>query len=104
MRRPRQVAIRSRRNVRRYTDEPLPPDHLDQILEAGRRAPSSRNWQPWDFVVVTDRDQLTRLAQVWQYAGHVAQSAATIALSRPNLPTSSTETRGSTTSVRRRWP
>ena len=53
-------AIRSRRNVRRYTAEPLPPDHLDQILEAGRRAPSSRNWQPWDFVVVTDRDQLTR--------------------------------------------
>ena len=73
-------AIRSRRNVRRFTAEPLPPDHLDQILEAGRRAPSSRNWQPWDFVVVTDRDQLTRLAQVWQYAGHVAQSAATIAL------------------------
>lgn len=73
-------AIRSRRNVRRFSADPLPPDHLDQILEAGRRAPSSRNWQPWDFVVVTDRDQLTRLAQVWQHAGHVAQSAATIAL------------------------
>jgi nitroreductase len=73
-------AIRSRRNVRRYTTEPLPWDHLDQILEAGRRAPSSRNWQPWDFVVITDRDRLTQLAQVWQHAGHVAQSAATIAL------------------------
>ena len=73
-------AIRSRRNVRRYSEEPLPPDHLDQLLEAGRRAPSSRNWQPWDFVVVTDRDQLTQLAKVCQYAGHVAQSAATIAL------------------------
>jgi nitroreductase len=73
-------AIRSRRNVRRYTAEPVPSDHLDQILEAGRRAPSSRNWQPWDFVVVTDRDRLTQLAKVWQYAGHVAQSAATIAL------------------------
>ncbi len=73
-------AIRSRRNVRQYTAESLPPDHVDQILEAGRLAPSSRNWQPWDFVVVTDRDQLTQLAQVFQYAGHVAQSAATIAL------------------------
>jgi nitroreductase len=73
-------AIRSRRNVRRYTAETLPPDHLDQILEAGRRAPSSRNWQPWDFVVVTDRERLTRLSAVWQYARHVAESAATIAL------------------------
>ena len=73
-------AIRSRRNVRNYTAEPLPPEHLDQILEAGRRAPSSRNWQPWDFVVISDRDRLTQLAQVWQYAGHVARSAATIAL------------------------
>ena len=76
-------AIRSRRNVRRYTATPLPPADLDQILEAGRRAPSSRNWQPWDFVVVTDRDRLTQLAEVWQYAGHVAQSAATIALVAP---------------------
>jgi nitroreductase len=73
-------AIRSRRNVRRYSAEPLPPDHLDQILDAGRRAPSSRNWQPWDFVVVTDRDRLVKLAGVWQHAGHVAESAATIAL------------------------
>jgi nitroreductase len=73
-------AIRSRRNVRSYTADPLPPDHLEQILEAGRRAPSSRNWQPWDFVVVTDRQQLTALADVWRYAGHVAESAATIAL------------------------
>jgi nitroreductase len=73
-------AIRSRRNVRRYSAVPLPPDHLDQILDAGRRAPSSRNWQPWDFVVVTDRGRLTQLAKVWQYAAHVAQSVATIAL------------------------
>ena len=73
-------AITSRRNVREFADRAIPHDDLDRILEAGRRTPSSRNWQPWDFVVVTDRDQLTRLAKVWQYAGHVAQSAATIAV------------------------
>lgn len=73
-------AIRSRRNVRQYTGEPLAAEALDQILEAGRRAPSSQNWQPWDFVVVTDRDQLGELAKVWMGAGHVARSAATIAL------------------------
>jgi nitroreductase len=73
-------AIRARRNVRQYTDQPIARKDLERILEAGRRAPSSMNWQPWDFVVVTDRDQLIELAKVWQGAGHVARSAATIAL------------------------
>jgi nitroreductase len=77
-------AIRSRRNVREFEHRPLPSEHLDRILEAGRRAPSSRNWQPWDFVVVTDRGQLKELAKVWQGAGHVAGSAATIAIVVPH--------------------
>lgn len=73
-------AIRSRRNVREYADRPIPDEDLDRILEAGRRAPSSRNWQPWDFVVVTDRRQLQELSEVWRAAKHVARSAATVAL------------------------
>src|SRR5690554_201305 len=79
-------AIRSRRNVRQYADRPIPDAALEQILEAGRRTPSARNWQPWDFVVVTDRDQLARLSKVWQGARHVATSAATIALVGPEDP------------------
>jgi nitroreductase len=78
-------AIRSRRNVRNYADRAIPGEHLERILEAGRRSPSSQNWQPWDFVVVTDREELTELAKVWQGAGHVAASAATIALIAPVL-------------------
>jgi nitroreductase len=73
-------AIQARRNVRNFADRPIPDEDLDRILEAGRRAPSSRNWQPWDFVVVTDREQLRELAKVWRGAGHVAESAATVAL------------------------
>jgi len=76
-------AIKARRNVREFEDRPLPEEHLERVLEAGRRAPSSRNWQPWDFVVVSDREQLKELAKVWQGAGHVAHSAATIALVLP---------------------
>lgn len=75
--------ITSRRNVRAYTDDAIPGDDLDQILEAARRTPSSRNEQRWDFVVCTDRDQLRRLSRVWQGAGHVARSAATIAIVAP---------------------
>lgn len=77
-------AIRARRNVRRYARGAIPPEHLERILEAGRRAPSSMNQQAWDFVVVTERERLRELARVWRYAEHVAGSAATIALVLPH--------------------
>ena len=76
-------AIRARRDVRQYTDQPLTREQLERILEAGRRSPSSSNWQPWDFVVVTDRAELADLSKVWSHAGHVADSAATVALVAP---------------------
>jgi nitroreductase len=76
-------AIRARRDVRQYTDRPLAREQLERILEAGRRSPSSSNWQPWDFVAVTDRAQLVDLSKVWAHAGHVAVSAATVALVAP---------------------
>jgi nitroreductase len=56
---------------------------VDQILEAGRRSPSSRNWQPWDFVVVTAPERLAELSQVSPGAGYVARAAAAIALIAP---------------------
>jgi nitroreductase len=76
-------AIRARRAVRSFSDQPIEAKDLDQILEAGRRAPSSMNEQRWDFVVVTGRPQLEHLSEVWQYGKHVARSAATIALVTP---------------------
>jgi len=76
-------ALRARRNVRAFADRPLAQADLDRILEAGRRAPSANNWQPWDFVVVTDRDQLARLAGVWRGAGHVAGAQAAIVVVAP---------------------
>jgi nitroreductase len=76
-------AIRSRRNVRSYGKGAIAPQDLDRILEAARRTPSAGNQQAWDFVVCTDREQLTQLARVWRAARHVASSAATIALVAP---------------------
>ena len=76
-------AICSRRNVRTYDERPIDEAALQRILEAARRAPSSRNQQAWDFVVVTDRDRLRELSKVWRYAEHVASSAATVALVAP---------------------
>jgi nitroreductase len=78
-------AIRARRNVRQFTEQPIPEADLERILEAGRLAPSAKNWQPWDFVLVTDRGQLRRLAEVWWGGRHVAGAAAAIALVLPVL-------------------
>jgi nitroreductase len=76
-------AITARRNVRSFADRPVPAADLDQILEAGRRAPSSRNWQPWDFVLVTDPGQLSELAKAGPGAGHLAGAAAAIVVIGP---------------------
>ncbi len=56
-------AIMERRSVRRYRREPVPSEHLQQILEAARQAPSAGNRQPWHLVVVRDPEQKRRLAQ-----------------------------------------
>ncbi len=82
-------AITSRRNVRDYNAQTISEPDLARILEAGRRTPSAMNRQPWDFVVSTDRDQLTELAKCWQGAGHVARSAATITVVTPVTDTAS---------------
>src|SRR5437763_16402005 len=76
-------AVRARRNVRSFTDKAIADNDLDQVLEAGRRAPSASNTQPWDFVVVTERGDLSELALAWRGAGHIARSAATIVILPP---------------------
>ena len=53
-------AIRARRNVRTYQAHPVPTATLDRIAEAGWRAPSASNRQHWEFIIVTDPDQLRR--------------------------------------------
>jgi len=76
-------AIRARRNVRSYTPEPIPDADLERIAEAGRRAPSGGNRQHWDFILVTDPEQLKALSTVWRGAGHIAGAAAAFALVIP---------------------
>ncbi|MCV7074994.1 nitroreductase family protein [Mycobacterium szulgai] len=79
-------AICARRNVRQYRSEQVSAADLNRIAEAGWRAPSAKNRQPWDFVIVTDRDQLQELSTVWIGAGHIASAAAAIALVVPVPP------------------
>ncbi len=68
----------SKRDLRTFTDQPIDPDALRRILEAGRRSGSARNRQPWQFVAVTERDLLRRLAACGRFAAHLASSAAAV--------------------------
>jgi nitroreductase len=54
--------ITKRRSIRRYADRPVEPEKIEQLVEAALRAPSGRDLRPWEFVVVTDKDLIGRLA------------------------------------------
>ncbi len=53
--------MRDRYSCRKFTDEPVPDEALQTILEAGRIAPSACNNQPWRFVVLQGEDGLAKV-------------------------------------------
>jgi nitroreductase len=67
-------AIRKRRSVRKYTGDPIPREDLETIVDAGRLAATGSNKQPWDFIVVTEREMIEQLkvaAQWMENAGAI---------------------------------
>jgi nitroreductase len=77
-------AIATLRVVRRFSDRPVDDAAVRTIVDAGRRAGSSKNLQRWDFVVVRDRSRLGELAAVGTGAGHLAGATVAIALITPD--------------------
>ncbi len=72
--------IRTKRAVRQFTNEPLPDEAIHSILNAGRRAQSSKNTQPWHFIAIRNRETLRQLSQCGAYAGHLAGASFAVAL------------------------
>ncbi|MDR7465629.1 MAG: nitroreductase family protein [Armatimonadota bacterium] len=72
--------IRSKREVRSFLAAKVPRETIVQILEAGRWSGSSRNRQPWHFVVVTERQGLKQLARCGRFAAHLADAAFAVAV------------------------
>jgi nitroreductase len=54
---------RKRRSIRRFQDRPVEKEKIDTIIEAALRSPSSRGFNPWELVVVTDRAKIAKLAE-----------------------------------------
>jgi nitroreductase len=76
--------ISTQRAIREFDDRPIPEEDLIRIVQAGRRAPSSKNEQPRSFIVCTERDHLRELSTVGDYAQHIAGAAAAIAIVTPD--------------------
>jgi len=69
-------ALRTRRSIRRYTDQSISPEHLDLLREALLRSPTSRGINPWEFVFVADGDTLRDLSRSKQHGSSFLTGAA----------------------------
>lgn len=78
------TAIRTKRAVRQFAEQPLPDDAIHTILNAGRRAQSSKNMQAWHFIAIQDKATLKALSECGDFAGHLAGAALGVALLTPN--------------------
>ena len=72
--------VRTRRAVREYKAKPVPDDVILRIVEAGRLAPSSKNSQPWHYIIVKDRANLVKLSTLTPTGSHIAHAAMAIAV------------------------
>jgi nitroreductase len=72
--------LRSQRQTREFTNEPIPDEALHDILQVARWTGSAMNKQPWEFVVVRDRATLRALAEAYPNAGHIARAAVAIVI------------------------
>lgn len=70
--------IHNRKSVRQYTDEPVSEEHIEILLKAAMAAPSAVNFQPWRFVVVTERAELDAMAEVLPFARMLKQAPLAI--------------------------
>jgi len=77
-------AIRMKRAVRKFQEKLLPEDIIHVILNAGRRAQSSKNSQPWQFIAIQDKATLKALSECGTWAGHLAGAALGVAILTPD--------------------
>lgn len=70
--------IFTRRSVRKYLDKSVENDKMQQMLAAAMQAPSAANQQPWNFIVVQNRQRLMQLSEYSPYARMMAKAGAAI--------------------------
>ncbi|MFQ6011791.1 MAG: nitroreductase family protein [Nitrososphaerales archaeon] len=72
--------IRKKRDIRTYREEEIPLPVLLKILDAGRLSGSAMNKQPWNFVLIRDKEQLKKIAHLSPTGPYIENAAAAIAI------------------------
>ncbi len=73
-------ALEKRRSIREYKNKPIPRETLEKIVDAARFAPTARNVQPWEFIIITQPETLKKIADLAENARFLAQACAGIAV------------------------
>jgi len=73
-------AIKKRISVREYADKPLEKEKLEKMVDAGRLAPTARGEEPWEFIVVTDKEKIKELGNITDHGKFLADARAAIAV------------------------
>jgi nitroreductase len=73
-------AFKNRISVREYSDKPIEMEKLEKMVDTGRLAPTARNEQPWEFIVVTQKEKIKELANITDHGKFMAGAAAAIVI------------------------
>jgi nitroreductase len=76
--------IISRRSIRKYTSETVSEKEIELLLKAASHAPSANNYQPWHFIVITDRIIIDKLSVIHPYAKMLIQAPLAILICGDN--------------------
>ena len=68
--------VEKRRSIRRYQEKPVEAEKVDMLVETALRSPSSRGFNPWEFVIVNDRDLLERLSKAKPHGASFLKNAS----------------------------
>jgi nitroreductase len=77
-------AIQTKRAIREFNNQPLDKKTVITIINAGRRAQSAKNMQPWHFIAIENKDTLKSLSQLGSWASHLASAALAVAIITPS--------------------
>ena len=67
--------VQKRRSIRQYIEKPVEKEKIELLIEAALRSPSSRGFNPWEFIVVTDRDLLAKLSKAKTHGASFLKNA-----------------------------
>lgn len=72
--------LKGRRSIRSFQNKAIPEKELDMILDAGRWTPSASNRQPWEFIVIKDKEMIEKLSKTLFYGKFIKEVPMAIAI------------------------